>query len=301
MSIRSLITASENVTLLHTIPTKGLIASWLSEFSIDITNELHSVPDILKYRCNDTGLTFFTPSNVAGSEWLYEQLQLIPWYYQTDKWEYRIARRELQRCKSVFEVGCGTGEFLKILCKDAHDVTGAELNLHAAAQARQAGLNVSDEPLDQVCATHKEEFDAVCGFQVLEHVPDPTNFIRRTIDLVRPGGKVVFAVPNSAGFEGLGYDLLQNPPHHMTWWTADCFRSLPSLFPLSLDKVIAEPLARGHIHNYLRWNMLHLRERSRRYRWILNRKTLPIYRRFLSAGLRRFCTGHALYAQFVKL
>jgi SAM-dependent methyltransferase len=163
-----------------------LIGSWQSEFQIDITNELQGLSNILQYRCNDTGLICFTPGTVAGSQWLYEQLQLVPWYYQKDRWEHRIARRELQQCKSVFEAGCGTGEFLKILREDAHDVAGVELNLNAAAHARQAGLNVWDGLLDQVSATHKEEFDAVCSFQVLEHVPDPASFIQSTIHPFTP-------------------------------------------------------------------------------------------------------------------
>jgi 2-polyprenyl-3-methyl-5-hydroxy-6-metoxy-1,4-benzoquinol methylase len=298
---RSLLSGSDNVTLIETVSAEKLITCWQTEFQIDITKELNGVPEIFKYRCNDTGLSYFSPKNIAGSDWFYEQLELIPWYYQKDKWEYRIARHELRQCESVFEVGCGTGEFLKILGEDAHDVAGIELNGRAAALARQADLNVSDESLDQVGTIHKEEFDAVCSFQVLEHVSDPASFIRTMIGLVKPGGRLVFAVPNSGGFEGLGYDLLQNPPHHMSWWTADCFRSLPSLFPIGLEKILAEPLAREHIENYLLWHIRHLRERSRHYRWIFNWITLRIYRRFLMAGLRRFCTGHALYAQFVKL
>jgi SAM-dependent methyltransferase len=147
----------------------------------------------------------------------------------------------------------------------------------------------------------KGPFDAVCSFQVLEHVCNPGDFIREAIEMVKRGGKLLFVVPNSAGFEGLGYDLLQYPPHHMSWWTPNCFRALQRFFPLRLEKLISEPLAHAHIDSYLAWNARYWRQRSSRYRLIFNRVTLPIYRRCLSRGLRRFSTGHALYAEFARL
>jgi SAM-dependent methyltransferase len=299
--LHSPVTGSENVTLLETIPAARLIAWWQSEFSIDITNQFHGIANIWKFRCNDSGLICFGPHTIAGMEWLYEQLEKLPWYYQSDKWEYRIALQELRKCRSVFEFGCGRGEFLDLLGRDGHEVAGVELNPHAAAQARQAGLNVSEEPGAKLDRKLEGTFDAVCSFQVLEHVPDPAGFIREAIELVKHGGKVLFAVPNSAGFEGLGYDLLQYPPHHMSWWTPSCFQTLQRFFPLRLEKLLAEPLARAHIDNYLAWNARHWRQRSRGGRLIFNRMTLPIFRRCLSRGLRRFSTGHALYAQFTRL
>jgi SAM-dependent methyltransferase len=293
----SLFTGSNNVTLVETVSAERLIARWQTEYQIDIRQELRGVSEILRYRCNDTGVSYFSPRQIAGSDWLYEQLQQIPWYYQEDKWEYRVARRELRQCKSVFEVGCGTGAFLKILKIDGHDASGTELNQQAAAQARHAGLDVSVQPLGTV----SKKFDAVCCFQVLEHVVDPASLIRGMAELTKSGGKIVFAVPNSDGFVNLGYDLLQYPPHHMSWWTAGNFRSMSSLFPIRLEKVVVEPLAEEHIEIYLKWNMWYLRERSGYYYWILNGKLIPIYRRLLKAGLRRFLTGHSLYAQFERL
>jgi 2-polyprenyl-3-methyl-5-hydroxy-6-metoxy-1,4-benzoquinol methylase len=299
--ITSLLTGSDNISLIERIPSQRLITSWLSELSIDIRDELHSVPEIRKYRCNDTGLMFFTPPHAAGSEWLYQQLQMIPWYYQRDRWEYGIACRELRRCRSIFEVGCGTGEFLKIARRDGHEVAGTELNSRAAAQAREAGLNVTEQPLGQLCAMNKEAFDAVCAFQVLEHVADPATFIETALKIVRPGGRMAFAVPNSAGYVGLGYDLLQNPPHHMSWWTVACFRSLSNLFPIRIERIIVEPLARINVQNYLEWYMRSARQRSPRYSWIFSQKALRVYRKCLSTVLGRLCTGHSLYAQFVKV
>lgn len=298
---RSPVTGSENVTLLETIPAERLIAWWQSEFSIDVTNQFHEVFNIWKSRCNDSGLIYFGPDTVVGIESLYQQLQRFPWYYQDDKWEYQIARRNLRWSKSVFEFGCGTGRFLHLLAHDGHEVAGVELNKCAAAQAREAGLNVFEESAAEVNGKLKGPFDAVCGFQVLEHVSNPGNFIRGAIKLAKRGGKLLFVVPNSAGFEGLGYDLLQYPPHHMSWWTPNCFRALQEFFPLRLEKLVSEPLAPSHIDSYLAWNARYWCERSSSYRLIFNRMTLPIYRRCLSRGLRRFSTGHALYAEFTRL
>lgn len=112
---------------------------------------------------------------------------------------------------------------------------------------------------------------------------------------------MIFAVSNSDGYEGLGYDLLQYPPHHMSWWTPNCFGALRELFPLRLEKVLTERLACYHIDAYLEWNARHLRQRSGSYRLIFNRVTLRVYRRLLSRGLRQFSTRHALYSQFTCL
>lgn len=304
-TVRSLLTGSDNVTLLEEIPAKRLIESWRSEFAIDVSDQFFNIPTVSKYQCDDTGLIHFAPSSAAGSERLYEQLQQIPWYYQKDKWEYRIARDELRRCRTIFEVGCGTGEFLKIMSRDGHEVAGVELNPDAATTARGAGLDVSEEYLEEMCVTHKDVFDAVCSFQVLEHVPDPANFIRHIIGLARAGGKIVFAVPNSAGYVGWGNDLLQYPPHHMSWWTARCFRSLQSLFPIKLEKIVAQPLAPEHVDNYVASMIWSAEKRPRPFRFISNRTMLRLYRKVLRSGLRRglrrFCTGHSLYAQFIKL
>src|SRR5262245_6694354 len=99
--VQSPLTGSENVTVLRTISASELIARWKRDFDIDITGELHGAGEVRLYRCEDTGLRFYWPSNVAGSDKLYEQLQRFDWYYMADKWEHLRAVEDLANHRRV--------------------------------------------------------------------------------------------------------------------------------------------------------------------------------------------------------
>jgi len=298
--MQSVLTGSGNVTLLEEIPAARLIASYRKEYAIDVAGGFAGVDTVSRYRCNDTGLAFFTPAAIAAAGEFYEHLQQLPFYYRAEKWEYPLACAGLRGSAAVLEVGCGAGHFLKFARRNGLPVQGIELNAQAAAQAAAAGLDVSNQSLDGLRRAGRR-FDAICAFHVLEHVPDPGAFIRDIVSLTRAGGKIVFAVPNSAGYEGLGYDLLQYPPHHMSLWTPTVFRALPSLYPVRLDKLVCERLAGDHVRDYVAWNVRDFRRHSPRFRWVLNRVTIPVIRWLLRAGLRKICTGHAVYVQFTKI
>ncbi|MCX5823694.1 MAG: class I SAM-dependent methyltransferase, partial [Deltaproteobacteria bacterium] len=101
------LTNESQVSLLDEIPTSRLVADWNNTFSIDITKEFKDCSTIELYRCDKTGLKFFMPSTVAGSDNLYVQLQKFDWYYMPGKWEHAIALTSMQHGGRILEVGCG--------------------------------------------------------------------------------------------------------------------------------------------------------------------------------------------------
>lgn len=299
--VLSPLTGSENVTQLKVIQVKALINGWKNRFEIDIAEELHGYEEIYLYRCNDTGLKFFTPFSTAGSSRLYEQLQQFNWYYMPDKWEYQVACSSLLDCQKNLEIGAGNGAFIKVSRAAGIDIKGIELNKAAVKQAQAKSLPVEYLDLRKAAEIYSGSLDGVCSFQVLEHVPNPRDFINWSLQMLKPGGKLIYSVPNCESFLQYDEDLLEMPPHHMLLWSKSIFKALEKVFPLKLEKILVEPLAAYHVNYYLVNQSKRFRSISPLGKLIFNRHTFPVYEKCLDAGMRKLCIGHTLYAEFRKL
>lgn len=291
------------VRLLNTIPVAKLIDDWKISLGLAIGDELAGIEEIFLYRCQASRIDFFWPPEAAGTVNFYENLRKFDWYYMSDKWEFAEALRDMANCPRILEVGSGPGWFVERAMKALRDSTvkGIELNENAASQAQQKKLPV--EPLDlRELVNQGETFDAVCSFQVLEHVHRPRELLEAMIQVLAPGGMLILSVPNRESFLGHQYNLLDMPPHHMTRWNGKVFGYLSRLFPLKLLRLRFEPLAPYHIPGYV--------EAYGQY-W---RARLPLFHRYLSEGrlrriadilhqkgLYRFLRGQSLYGVFQRL
>lgn len=295
------LTDSDDVTILRSFPTKQLIQAWKISFNIDISTELYGCKTIELYQCNKTKLKFFAPVDITGSGKLYEQLQKFDWYYMPDKWEHQVALRDLADCKKIIEVGCASGSFVKLGSEVGLDIRGIELNEAAVLAAQKSNLRVERLDLKEAAHLYWESLDCVCSFQVLEHVPNPKDFINWSMQMLKPGGKLIYCVPNSESFLKYQYNLLDMPPHHMLQWSEVSFKALENIFPIKLEKVIYEPLPSYHVSGYLTAYSGHFQALSPFGKLAFNRYTLPLYEKFINFGLRKVLRGQSLYVQFRKL
>lgn len=299
--VLSPLTGSSKIKPLRTVTVHELVYKWQEAFAINVEAEFSGCTEITLYQCQATKLKFFEPLNSEGSENLYKKLQSFDWYYMSNKWEHQVALQDLADCKKILEIGSATGEFLQQAVNQELNIFGIELNKTAVAQGQQRGLPIEALDLRDLCTTHEHSFDGLCGFQVLEHLGNPKEFIDASLKLLKPGGKLIYCVPNSESFLKHQDNLLDMPPHHMTQWSKYTFKALEEIFPVRLEKVQFEPLTAYQISPFLRAYTSYFRSVSPAFKAVFNRVTLPVYKRALDTGFRRFFKGQSLYVQFRKL
>ena len=93
---------------------------------------------------------------------------------------------------SLLEIGCGNGFFLEeALAQGYERVYGVEPSKVAVAQAHpRLQPNIVCDVMHPGLFM-SEQFDAVCLFQVLDHLPDPAELISESFRLIKPGGFIL--------------------------------------------------------------------------------------------------------------
>jgi SAM-dependent methyltransferase len=219
----------EDVELVRVVDTAQLIEGYKLRRDVDVAGLFAGVPRLRLLHDRRTGLSFFDPP-VTGDAAFYAALCRTQNYHRPDRAEFRIAAASIPPRSSVLEVGAGTGLFAAHL-KDP-DYLGLEFNPEAAKTARDRGVQVVERDLRELAAERPASFDVTCAFQVLEHVADPLSMIEAMVALTRPGGRVILATPNADSFYGRSRDLMNAPPHHVTWWTDRTWHWLAAAFGL---------------------------------------------------------------------
>jgi SAM-dependent methyltransferase len=116
----------------------------------------------------------------------------------------------------VLDVGAGDGSLVDALRARGREATGLERN--------QNRPDFRTGPLSEVDGEHA----AVIFWHSLEHLPEPGEAIRQAARLLRPGGVVVVAVPNTESLQAAAFGdrwLHLDIPRHLVHLSASCLLS----------------------------------------------------------------------------
>lgn len=241
---------SENVAIYQNIKFELLQELYLENLNIDISEEIKNKDSIFVYKCKNCQLEFFDPEN-AGSASFYEELQLKRnIYYSPDRKEFDVASKFINQNDSVLEVGSGSGFFAqKIKTKN---YVGLEFNDEAIKKAKEIGISLKKESIEEYAKNNDNEYDIVCSFHVLEHVKDPHEFIAASLKKLKSNGKLIIAVPcDNSVLTSNHNHVLNLPPHHITRWKISTLKKLESIFNLKvIDYKVISITEKINLHNY---------------------------------------------------
>ncbi len=179
------------------------------------------------YQCFECYVQFWFPQTIVDQQWYEEKGNP---YNVRDLAGLKISRgyhkfflkrhKNLPKGIKVLDLGCGTAEFLAELEKIGHKVYGLDFDREAVKIAKGKFCLKDVYPMSFKEFFQKKDlpkFDIITFFEVIEHLPDPENFILNVKKLLKPGGKIIFSTPYR---ERILPDLnaWDFPPHHWTRW-----------------------------------------------------------------------------------
>lgn len=292
--------SGNDIQFQKTFITEEIQRHWIDQFHIDISSDL-DIEEFGLYLCRSCNFQFFLPTTNVGSSELYSELEKLDWYYMPNKWEHDMAINDLQECSKILEVGCGFGAFVQRLIKEKQvDVEGIELNISAVEKAKEIGIPVNHLDLLELANQRESSYDAVCSFQVLEHVSNPSNFLGACCKLLKPNGKLILGLPNANSFLRYQENILDLPPHHLSRWSEDTLKALPQFLPIKLLHIKNEPLQDYHIKSYVR-TYLRLFSSHSHLGMLTNQKIESTIVRFITkCGLNRWMRGQSLYVCYER-
>ncbi len=156
-------------------------------------------------------------------------------------WWYR-ARREiladligrrirLPENPRILEIGCGTGHNL-VMLKRFGSVDAIEIDPAARAIAsKRLGHAVMEAPLPALTGVEDRAYDLVAILDVLEHVEEDKAALESIARKLRPGGRILIAVPAHPWMWGV-HDVVN---HHKRRYTKKTLRAVVAAAGLKLE------------------------------------------------------------------
>lgn len=100
---------------------------------------------------------------------------------------------------SILDVGCGDGRFLQTIRKHIRRnciLEGLEISEDASKNAKQAGFKVYDESIEKINLT-PSSYDYIFMIQVLEHLHEPIESIKKIYTALKNGGILIIETPDT--------------------------------------------------------------------------------------------------------
>lgn len=146
-----------------------------------------------------------------------------------------VKRISQKQSGTLLDIGCGTGEFLKIMKQSGWEVTGVE----EGAEVREIAETNTDSTIMNQKGFFKSEqkYDVITFWHSLEHLNTLTRFLEKISVSLNTNGVVIIAVPNYKSFDAEYYQqdwAAYDVPRHLYHFSFDAMVKLMRKFSFEL-------------------------------------------------------------------
>lgn len=181
--------------------------------------------DLRVWRCRECGFVQIDP--VFGETYYDEYIMTVSHSAQMREYQQGQASEFVERLglrgRRVVEVGCGDGNYLEYLRLAGAVVTGNEPSKPFRELALARGLTVHGGYVHRGAPVPGGPYDGFATRQVLEHVPDPHDFLMGIRQSLVPGGVGLVEVPSLEQALG-GYRFYDFFSDHLNYFSARTLR-----------------------------------------------------------------------------
>lgn len=127
---------------------------------------------------------------------LHNQQDLHFWYKARKKLIFNLLNFVFKNCvedRLILDIGCGTGTELEII-KKFGQVVAFDNNLNVLELAKKQGCKIILADIEKY-KLQNNHYDAVCCFDLLEHLKDDQKVIDNIFQSLKEGGHFFFTVP----------------------------------------------------------------------------------------------------------
>lgn len=121
----------------------------------------------------------------------------------------------------LLDVGVGTGLFLGLASKKGWSVWGVDISSYAVKKVKKEGFKIFRGKLAKI-PFKNNFFDVINMRHSIEHMEDPKGALLKSYKILKPGGLICIATPNSSGIHAkiFGKDWPHlNLPYHLHFFS----------------------------------------------------------------------------------
>lgn len=214
------------------------------------------------FHCLSCDVVFSHPMKSASADWYEtnEEGLLFKISAQAEThigWNHRQFLKEALPVKTLLDIGCSRGDFIKEAENRGYLVSGIDFDKTNIKLAREnfALRNVYPTTIEEFILKYPDKkFDVVTFFEVLEHLPDPKLFLDNVKKLLNRQGYIAVSVPNRNRYiNTIAY--LDKPPYHLIRWTEKALSNFITQMGFKLIHIYTSPITSEDLTDIIRFGI----------------------------------------------